>query len=312
MRRFLVTGGAGFIGSNLVRALLARGDGVRVLDDLSTGRERNLDGVMGDVDLVQASVADAGALLDATEGCDGVFHQAAIPAVPRSVEDPSGTHLVNATGTLNALQVCRQRGGLRLVYAASSSAYGNLEAEVKHEGLRPDPCSPYAVQKLCGEHYCKAFAEILGVPALSLRYFNVFGPRQDPASDYAAVIPAFIRRMQAGRRPIVYGDGLQSRDFTYIDDVIKANLRAMDAPDEALGGVYNVARGERATLLDLIDRLNAVFGTSLAPEHQPPRPGDVRHSLADVTLARERLGWTAEISLEEGLRRTAAWIAEEE
>jgi len=305
---YLVTGGAGFIGSNLVRVLLKAGHEVRILDDFSSGKAENLADLPGQVGLFRGSVTDAKILDDAVCGIDGVFHQAAIPAVPRSIEDPIKTHEVNATGTLMLLEACRNNGVKRLVFAASSSAYGNVDADVKVEDLTPDPCSPYAAQKLMAESYCKVYTQTMGMPAIALRYFNVFGPWQAPDSDYAAVIPAFIRKMIHGQSPVVFGDGLQSRDFTFIDDVVRANIAAMNAPDEAAGGVYNIACGERTTLLDLINALNRILGTSLSPDLQPERAGDVRHSLADISSAQSHLGWAPSIDLESGLRQTVDWL----
>jgi UDP-glucose 4-epimerase len=305
---YLVTGGAGFIGSNLVRKLLQLGHEVRVLDDFSSGKAQNLSDLPRQIGVFNGSITDEKMVEDAVCGMDGVFHQAAIPAVPRSIEDPLGTHQVNATGTLMLLEACRQQGIARLVFAASSSAYGNIEADVKVEHLTPDPCSPYAAQKLMAESYCKVYTETMGMPAIALRYFNVYGPNQAPDSAYAAVIPAFIRKMLHGQRPVVFGDGLQSRDFTFIDDVVAVNLAAMSADDGATGKVYNVACGERTTLLDLIEMLNKVLGTNLEPDLKPERAGDVRHSLADISRAKNMLGWSPNIDLESGLRQTVEWL----
>ncbi len=304
---YLVTGGAGFIGSNLVRRLLADGHEVRVLDDLSTGNMDNLKPVADQVSFIEGDIADAEIANDAVAGVDGVFHQAALAAVPRSLVDPINTYRVNTTGTLNILEACRAAGGPRFVYAASSSAYGNLEVDRKREDLLPDPCSPYAAQKLAGELFCKVYTETMGVSAIALRYFNVFGPGQSPQSAYAAVIPAFISRMRAGQSPVIFGDGLQSRDFTFVEDVISANIAAMNAPVEVCGQTYNVACGQRITLLDLVARLNAILGTNLEPELQPERAGDVRHSMADISRIQDKLAWSPVVSLESGLQQTVAW-----
>ncbi len=304
---YLVTGGAGFIGSNLVRRLLADGHQVRVLDDLSTGKLANLAPVSDQLTFIEGDVAEEATANAAVAGVDGVFHQAALAAVPRSLVNPIGTYRVNTTGTLNILEACRAAGGPRVVYAASSSAYGNLEVDRKREDLLPDPCSPYAAQKLAGEIFCKVYTETMGVSAIALRYFNVFGPGQSPDSAYAAVIPAFIARMRVGSSPVIFGDGLQSRDFTFVEDVVSANIAAMNAPDEACGQTYNVACGQRITLIDLVERLNTILGTDLAPEFQPERAGDVRHSMADIGRIAENLAWSPVVSLEAGLRQTVAW-----
>lgn len=307
MARVLVTGGAGFIGSHLVRALLARGDEVVVLDDFSTGRRENLDDVAGDIRLIEGSLVDPAAVGRALEGVEDVLHQGALPSVPKSVAHPIETHHANVTGTLQLLEGARRAGVRRLVYAASSSAYGDHDAPRKSEDLVPRPLSPYAVQKLTGEYYCRVYNDLFGVETIGLRYFNVFGPRQDPKSQYAAVIPAFVTRMLAGQPPIVHGDGRQSRDFTYVQNVVEANLAALAAPRAACGRVYNAACGESTTLLELIDRINAILGTDIKPEHTAPRPGDVRHSCADNSAAREALGWEARISVAEGLEETVRW-----
>jgi UDP-glucose 4-epimerase len=304
--RVLVTGGAGFVGSNLVHALLADGERVRVLDDLSTGRRENLADVLEDVEWIAGSVVDPAALSDAVRDCDVVYHQAAIPSVPRSVADPLLSHRVNATGTLHVLEAARRAGVRRVVYAASSSAYGDSQVLPKKEDMRPDPLSPYALQKLCGEVYCSQYARLYGLETVSLRYFNVFGPRQDPASEYAAVVPRFITAAAKGERPRIFGDGLQSRDFTFVADAVSANRAAAAAPSDACGLVFNVARGGRVTLLELWDRVCAAVGAErLEPVFEPPRAGDVRHSQADVSRAAELLGWRATVDLADGLAETA-------
>lgn len=307
MSRYLVTGGAGFIGSHLVRALLDRGDAVVVLDDFSTGRRENLEEVADRITLVEGSLNDAAALTRALEGVAGVLHQAAMPSVPKSVALPRPTHQANIEGTLRLLDACRRVGVRRLVYAASSSAYGDQEAPRKSEDLTPRPLSPYAVQKLTGEYYCQVYSRLYGMEAIGLRYFNVFGPRQDPKSTYAAVIPAFATRLLAGERPIIYGDGLQSRDFTFVQNVVEANFAALAAPASATGEIYNAACGEQTTLLELHRLIAEQLGVDLAPEHAPARAGDVMASCADPSRAAAALGWQARISVREGLKQTVAW-----
>jgi nucleoside-diphosphate-sugar epimerase len=306
MPTFLVTGGAGFIGSNLVRALVDRGDDVRVLDDFSTGRDDNLAGLEERIRVVRGSVTDPDAVAAAIDGCDYVLHQAALPSVPRSIEAPVETDRVNVHGTLVVLQAARRAGVRRVVYAASSSAYGDTPTLPKVETMPPAPLSPYAVSKLAGEHYLQAFSTCYGLETVSLRYFNVFGPRQDPRSHYAAVIPRFVTAALRGEAPVIYGDGEQSRDFCFIDNAIEANLLACAAPG-ASGRVFNVACGERTTLLDVIRALEGIVGRPVRPVHEPARAGDVRHSLADVGVAREALGYTGRIGFADGLARTVAW-----
>ena len=310
MAKYLVTGGAGFIGSHIVEALVRRGDRVRVLDDFSTGKRENLDGSWEEVEFIEGSLTDADMVRDAVDGVDFVLHQGALPSVPRSVADPARSNEVNVSGTLNVLIAARDAGVRRVVYAASSSAYGDSTTLPKHEGLPPNPLSPYAASKLAGEHYCRAFYQVYDLDTVCLRYFNVFGPRQDPASQYAAVIPKFVTMMLRGERPTIFGDGTQSRDFTYVSDVAQANLRACDAPDAASGQVLNVACGERHTLLELVALLNGILGTQLAPVLSAPRPGDVQHSLADIARACALIGFRPEVPFEEGLSRTVAWHRE--
>ncbi len=297
----LVTGGAGFIGSHLVEALLAHGHAVRVLDDFSTGNPENLAAFADRIDVVEGSLTSLDTVREASEGVELVFHQGALPSVPRSVADPLTTHQVCATGTLNVLMAARESGVRRVVYAASSSAYGNSERLPKRETDPTNPLSPYAVAKLTGENYCAAFSKVYGLETVRLRYFNVFGPRQSPDSPYAAVIPKFIREIMAGRPPSIQGDGTQSRDFTYIANVVQANLLAAEAPNVS-GRVYNIACGQRTTLLDLVSMINSLLGTKIAPVHEQPRPGDVRHSQADISRAAADLGFVPRINLEWGLR----------
>ena len=308
--RILVTGGAGFIGSHLVRALLGRGDEVAVLDNFETGKRENLDGVSERIRLTEGSLADPAAVRAALAGVDAVLHQGALPSVPKSLERPLDTHMANAFGTLNLLEQCRHLGVDRLVYAASSSAYGDQEAEFKVETLTPRPLSPYAIQKLAGEYYCRVYNGLFGIKTVGLRYFNVFGPRQDPKSTYAAVIPAFVTRMLAGRSPTVHGDGLQSRDFTYIRNVIEANLAALRAPEAACGRIYNAACGESTSLLGLIEMINGILGTAIEPEHVPARAGDVKHSCADTRAATAAFGYEASVKIRDGLAETVAWYRE--
>jgi UDP-glucose 4-epimerase len=307
-RYFLVTGGAGFIGSNVAEALLARGDRVRVLDDLSTGRRENLTAI-GDVDLVEGDLRDADAVRRAVGGVEGIFHQAALRSVPRSVDDPTSTNDVNVNGTLNLLMAAREAGVRRVVYASSSSAYGDDPALPKVETLPSNPISPYAVAKLAAEHYCRTFARLYGLETVSLRYFNVFGPRQNPESKYSAVIPRFLEQ-GLNRVPLeVHGDGEQSRDFTYIDNVVQGNLLAMDAPGVS-GEVFNVACGTRHTLLAIAEAIGHFLGRPLERNHVASRPGDVRHTQADITKARRLLGFDPKVPFEEGMTRTCEYFVE--
>ncbi len=309
MAEYLVTGGAGFIGSNLVRDLLARGAGVRVLDNFSTGRRENLSDVADRIDLVEGDLRDADAVRRSVDGVRCVFHVGALPSVVRSVEDPATTHEVNITGTLNLLIHARDAGVDRFVFSSSSSVYGDTPVLPKREDMHPCPRSPYALSKLTGEHYARIFFELYGLKAYSLRYFNVFGPRQDPASPYAAVIPLFIDALANNRPPTIYGDGRQTRDFTYVDDVVAANLCCLNAPDEAAGGVFNVAWGNRASVLELAERLAGLMGKRSDPAFAPSRPGDVRDSQADSERANTLLGWKPSVPFDEGLKRTVAWFA---
>ena len=310
MPTFLVTGGAGFIGSNLVRALVARGDQVRVLDDLSTGRATNLAGLRDEVELVEADLRDEWVVKRALDGIEAVFHQGALPSVARSVADPLASHAVNTNGTLGLLLAARDAGVHRFVFASSSSVYGDTPTLPKSEDLPTDPLSPYAVSKLAAERYCRVFHRLYGLETVCLRYFNVFGPRQDPSSQYSAVIPKFITMMLRGEAPLVHGDGTQSRDFSYIANVVQANLLA--AETAGVGGeVFNVACGERASLLDLVAGLNRILGTSIAPRFESARPGDVKHSLADISRAERLLGYQPLVRFQEGLALTVDWYREQ-
>jgi UDP-glucose 4-epimerase len=309
MAIYLVTGGAGFIGSHLVAALVARGERVRVLDNFSTGKRENLAPVIKETELFEGDVADPETVARAMEGVYVVFHQAALPSVIRSVADPLGTHRANTMGTLQVLLAARDVGVRRVVYASSSSVYGDTPTLPKREDMPPCPKSPYAATKLAGEGYCQAFTAAYGLETVVLRYFNVFGPRQDPTSEYAAVIPKFVTAMLAGQAPTIYGDGQQTRDFTYISNVVQANLLAATVP-EANGSVFNIACGKRVSLLELVAILNRICGTHLTPRNVAPRPGDIRHSLADIGQAQKALGYEIGVTLEEGLRQVVTWYRE--
>ncbi len=305
---YLVTGGAGFIGSNIVRRLLSRGEGkVRLLDNFSTGRWENIEG-LEEVEVVEGSILDRDCLRQTMDGVEYVFHQGAIPSVPRSVADPLSSNEVNVTGTLMVLAEAKAAGVKRVVYAASSSAYGDTEVLPKVENMPSDPLSPYAVGKLTGELYVKVFAGIYDLPALSLRYFNIFGPRQDPASEYAAVIPRFIISMLEDRAPVIFGDGEQSRDFTFVENAVEANLLAAFSRKAGRGEVVNVACGERYSLNQLVVALNEIMGKNIEPQYSKPRPGDVKHSLADIGRARNLLGYEVKVNFMEGLERTVQWF----
>jgi nucleoside-diphosphate-sugar epimerase len=306
MDGYLVTGGAGFVGSALARALVERGFRPRVLDNLSTGKLENLDDVRDRIDFLQGDLRDPAVAARACQGMRFVLHEAALPSVPRSLLDPVGCHENNATGTLNLLLAARDAGVKRVVYAGSSSAYGNTPMLPKVETMPTAPLSPYAVSKIAGEHYCLVFFRAFGLETVVLRYFNVFGPRQDPASQYAAVVPRFLRAYLDGEPPVIYGDGQQSRDFTYVDNVVQANLLATEAPGAA-GEVINVACGERVTLLDLCRQLEQLTACHVAPRFDPERRGDVKHSLASIEKARALLGYVPGVGLAEGLRRLVEW-----
>ncbi|MCU0880518.1 MAG: SDR family oxidoreductase [Pirellulaceae bacterium] len=307
MAQCLVTGGAGFIGSHIVHALVARGDKVRVLDNLSTGKRSNLAAVAADVEFLEGDLTDIAAVGKAVAGCEIVFHEAALASVPRSVEAPLESHAACATGTLNVLDQARRAGVRRVVYAASSSAYGNQPTPRKKETDLPSPLSPYAAAKLTGELYCEAFWHSYGLETVALRYFNVFGPRQDPRGPYAAVIPLFIKAIQEGDRPKIFGDGGQTRDFTYVENVVAANLKAAAAPREAAGRVFNVGNGVAISLLDLLNELSRILGKKIEPIFAPERVGDVRDSLADISLARSVLGYEPLVDLPTGLVPTVEY-----
>jgi UDP-glucose 4-epimerase len=307
---YLVTGGAGFIGSHMVDALLKAGHHVRVVDNFSTGKRENLAHVAEQIDMREISITDPEPLATAMQDVDYVFHLAALGSVPRSVKDPLETHATNATGTLNVLLAARDAGVRRVLFAGSSSAYGDIDSEYKTEDMLPRPLSPYAVTKLSGEQYCLVFSHVYGLETVVVRYFNVFGPRQDPLSMYAAVIPKFITTMLEDSSPTVEGDGLQTRDFTYIDNVIHGTLLACHTSG-VTGETFNIACGDQINLLDMIAQLNGAMDKHIQPSFTDPRPGDVRHSRAAIDKARQRLGYEPVVSFEEGLSRTLAWYEAE-
>ena len=303
----LVTGGAGFIGSHIARALIEQGARVRVIDNLSTGYETNLTEIGGDIDFINASIADADALKVALQDVELVFHEAAIPSVPKSVKQPRETHEASVNGTFSLLLAARDAKVRRLVYAASSSVYGDQGESPKHESMRPDPLSPYAVAKLVGEYYCQVFTRTYGLETVCLRYFNVFGPRQDPGSPYSGVISRFIFALESGERPVIYGDGEQTRDFTYVANAVDANLRAGEAAG-ASGRVFNIANGQSVSINQVLEVLKRLTRrTEVSAEYADARVGDVRDSLADLSAARSVLGYSPHVGLEEGLRLTLDW-----
>jgi nucleoside-diphosphate-sugar epimerase len=306
---YLVTGGAGFIGSHIAEALVKRGDRVRVLDSLITGRRENLSHVAGDIEFIEGDIRDLAATMRAAEGAGVIFHQAAVPSVPRSVADPALNHDINVNGTFNVLMAAREAGARRVVYAASSSAYGDTETLPKQEEMSPSPLSPYAAAKLFGEYYCQVFSRVYNLETVALRYFNVFGPRQDPSSPYSGVISKFITALLQGEAPVIYGDGEQSRDFTYVANVVDANLRAAESR-EAIGDIINVGIGERVTLNQLLAELQKALGSNLTASYKEARAGDVRHSLAAISRAGNLLGYRPIVGLAEGLRRTVEWYRE--
>jgi nucleoside-diphosphate-sugar epimerase len=310
MTNYLVTGGAGFIGSHLVRQLVWSGHRVRVFDNYSTGKIENLHDVSRDIEMVEGDLRDNEAVLRAVEGIEVIFHVGAIPSVPKSIRDPGTSDRVNTGGTLNVLHAAVTSGVRRVIYSASSSVYGNANTVPKTEAMLADPMSPYAISKYSGELYCRVFHQIYGLETVSLRYFNVFGPRQDPDSEYAAVIPKFIRTISLRNQPVIFGDGTQSRDFTYIDNVIRANVLAAHAP-RLQGESVNIGCGERITLNHLVELINDVLKTEVSPIYAVPRQGDVMHSLAAIQAAQALLGYVPCVSLREGLERTIRWFQEE-
>jgi nucleoside-diphosphate-sugar epimerase len=306
MAKYLVTGGAGFIGSHIVERLIKDGQSVRVLDNFATGKRENLAPFGSKVELIEGDLRDPADCRRACAGIEVVFHEGAVPSVPKSVEDPTTSHQANVDGTFNILMAARDAKCRRLVYAASSSAYGDAVELPKREAARPEPLSPYAVNKLVGEYYCRVFSCCYGLQTVSLRYFNVFGPRQDPKSQYAAAIPAFVTAVLHGEPPTIYGDGEQTRDFTFIDNVVHANLLAAKAP-RVDGQVINIACGERVSVNQIIRRINELLGKNVAPRYVAERPGDVKHSLADIGEARKLIGFEPVILFDEGLKRAIAW-----
>ncbi|HEX6792036.1 MAG TPA: SDR family oxidoreductase [Candidatus Krumholzibacteria bacterium] len=306
MATYLVTGGAGFIGSNIVDELLRRGQRVRVLDDFSTGREENVADFAARVELIRGDVRDEDTVDAAVRGVDYVVHQAALASVPRSIVDPVANNQVNVQGTLNILVAAKRHDVRRVVYASSSSVYGDSAELPKVESMTPNPKSPYAVAKLAAEYYCRVYGELHALPTVSLRYFNVFGPRQDPGSQYSAVIPLFVKALLEGRSPAIHGDGEQSRDFTFISNVVNANLLACEAKISG-ARVYNIACGGRYTLNQLFAALRARIGSDAEPVYGPPRPGDVKHSMAGIDRIQQELGYRVDVGFEEGIDRTVQW-----
>ena len=308
MALYLITGVAGFIGSNLARELVRRGEQVRGFDNFETGKRENLDDLSGKIEFRELDLLDARGVADFCRGVDYILHQAAIPSVPRSVEDPVSSHNANITGTLNVLMGAREAKVKRVIYAASSSAYGDTPTLPKYEAMLPNPISPYAVQKLTGELYLNSFYRVYGVETVSLRYFNIFGPHQDPTSQYSGVLAKFITQMLAGKSCTIFGDGEQSRDFTYVENAVNANLLACNAPAEKVSGrVYNVATATRFSLNQTFRILAKIIGYEGEPRYAAPRAGDVKHSLADISQAKEALGYEPTVSFEEGLHRTVEW-----
>lgn len=307
---FLVTGGGGFIGSNLVQELLILGHKVRVLDNFSTGKRENLQPFINDIELIEGDIRSYHVTDRAVRGTEIILHQAALPSVPRSINDPITSNEVNVVGTLNILEAARTNGVRRIVYASSSSVYGDNPVLPKVETMTPKPLSPYAVSKLAGENYCRVFAELYGIETVALRYFNVFGPRQDPNSQYSAVIPRFISAMLNGKSPTVYGDGSQSRDFTHVSNVVQANILASREPD-AVGRALNCATHGQVTLNDLVARLNIILGTDVPPRYSDVRSGDIKHSYADITALRSATGYEPITDFDTGLRQTVQYYQDQ-
>ena len=306
--QYLVTGGGGFIGSNIVRRLLSNGQNIRVLDDFSTGRRENLAGIENDVELIEGDIRDNVLRKKALKGVQYVLHLAAIPSVVRSVEDPLTTNSVNVCGTLKILIDARDAGVERVVFSSSSSIYGDTPILPKQEDMNPMPRSPYALSKLTGEYYCSLFRDLHGLKTFSLRYFNVFGPRQNPKSQYAAVIPCFIDSLKQNRSPVIHGDGNQTRDFTFVEDVVTANLCCCAAPEASAGSVCNIGCGDRITINELATRLAVIMGKNIEAVHDAPQKGDVRDSQADISRAKQLIQWTPKTNLDTGLRKTVEWF----
>jgi len=306
MAVYVVTGGGGFIGSHIVEELLRRNETVRVIDNFSTGKWENVEPFEGGAEIIEADIAEGKNLLRFLKGADFVIHQAAIPSVPKSILDPVKSHHANVNGTLQLLNASREANVRRVVYASSSSVYGDSPTLPKHEGMMPNPLSPYGAQKLFAEIYCQVFSRVYGLETVSLRYFNVFGPRQDSTSQYSGVLALFIPAVLQNKRPTIYGDGRQSRDFTYVQNVVEANLLACTVAGVA-GQVFNVACGDRITVNSMLQQINKITGKDIAPTYADPRPGDIKHSQADITRAKEHLGYQPKVSFEEGLRNTIEW-----
>ena len=304
---YLITGGAGFIGSNIAEHLVGQGCSVRVFDNFSTGKRANVESFAAKAEILEGDLCDAKSVQQAVRGVRYVLHLGAIPSVPRSVEDPLATNEANITGTVNLLVAARDAGVKRVVFTSSSSVYGDTPTLPKREDMPPSPLSPYAVHKITGEYYAAVFWRLYGLETVSLRYFNVFGPRQNPQSQYAAVIPRFITAILHDQSPVIFGDGKQTRDFSHVENVIYANVLACEAPKEALGQSFNIACGGRITLSDLVETVNKILGKNVRPKFDPPRPGDILHSQADISKAEKLLGWKPVINFAEGIAKTVAW-----
>jgi len=304
---YLITGGAGFIGSNIAEHLVGRGCRVRVFDNFSTGKRANVQSFATKAEIFEGDLCDARSIEEAVRGVRYVLHLGAIPSVPRSVENPQATNEVNITGTVNLLVAARDAGVKRVVFTSSSSVYGDTPTLPKRENMPPSPLSPYAIHKITGEYYAAIFWRLYGLETVSLRYFNVFGPRQDPQSQYAAVIPRFITAILRDQSPVIFGDGSQTRDFSHVENIIEANRLACEAPNEALGQSFNIACGGRISLLDLVDTVNKILGKNVKPKFDPARPGDILHSQADITKAEKLLGWKPKVDFPEGIAKTVAW-----
>jgi len=309
MAVYVVTGGGGFIGSHIAHELIRRGETVKVIDNFSTGKRENVKAFEKNAEVIEADITDAKRLAELFKGVDYVIHQAAIPSVPKSILDPVKSHNANVNGTLNVLVSARDAGVKRVVYASSSSLYGNSPTLPKHEGMMPNPLSPYGAQKLFAEMYCQVFTKAYGLETVSLRYFNVFGPRQDSTSQYSGVLALFIPAVLEGRRPTIYGDGLQSRDFTYVQNVVEANLLACHVPGVG-GQVFNIACGDRITVNSMLQQINKILGKDIAAIYADPRSGDIKHSQAEIIRAKEHLGYQPQVTFGEGLQRTVEWYAE--
>jgi len=307
--KYLVTGGAGFIGSNIAHELIKCGEQVRIIDNFSTGFRSNLTGILDSIELIDGDIRDFWTVREAVEGVDYILHQAALPSVPRSIANPLTSNNVNVDGTLNLLEAARQASVKRMVMASSSAVYGDTPVLPKHEEMKRNPLSPYAITKLTNEEYCRVYYELYGLETVCLRYFNIFGPRQDPNSQYSAVIPKFISALQSGEPPVVYGDGEQSRDFTYISNTVKANLLAATS-ESAPGNIYNIACGGQFTLNTLLETLREIIGVDTKARYDPARKGDILHSFADISKAEEDLNYKPEVGFKEGLKRTVEWFSD--